>query len=315
MTTENKPKVDRFYVERKDFDVFNSLKEKGSPFFGAHNKEIFLAAMMIGYREGCRIELKTREGYFHEKDLTRDDAALIRSIAIAEEDGLNVLLDKQKVYSIAEQFAAGGVSLLKVKVSSGEYGSYAKKLESELLRAYEKIQKDIAEVSKEKEQITIEAIPIADLISKGESATLEFKSSMVWDSKKKLPNKDLKIAVAKELAAFMNTRGGILLIGVEDNKTVTGIQKDLDILHDSTDDFELTLTSLVNTYIGKMNRSFIDLQFEIINDTQVAVVRVKKSTHPIYVRYEGKEEFYIRPGNSCQPLEISEASLFIKENW
>jgi Skp family chaperone for outer membrane proteins len=314
MSEEKKPKVDRFYVERKDFDMFNSLKEKGSPFVGARNKEIFLAAMVVGYHERCSIELKTREGYFHEEDLTREEAALIRAIAVAEEEGLSVLLDKQRVYSIAEQFASGGISLLKANVTSGEYGSYAKKLESELLRAYEKIQKTAPKNAKI--QDTTEPLALIDLINKGESETLEFKSSMVWDSRKNQPNRELKIVVAKELAAFMNTNGGILLIGVEDDKTITGVDKDLAILHNSADDFELTLTNLVNTYLGKMNKTYVDLKFDAVNDKQIAVVRVKKSQHPVYVKVEGrKEEFCIRPGNSCQTLEVSEASQYIKENW
>lgn len=113
MTEEKKPKIDRFYVDRKDFSDFNRLKESDTPFAGAHSKEVFLAAMVVGYHEGCRIEIKNKEGYFHEKDLSKEDAALIRAIAVAEEGGLNVLLDKQKIYSIAEQYATGGISLLK----------------------------------------------------------------------------------------------------------------------------------------------------------------------------------------------------------
>lgn len=314
MSEEKKPKIDRFYVEKKDFETFNSLKEKGSPFAGAHSKDIFMAAMVTGYNEKCSIELKSKEGYFHEKDLTREDAALIRAIAVTEEGELNVLLDKQKVYSIAEQFAKGGISLLKAKVSSGEYGSYAKKLASELLRAYEKTQKtkpENSEIQSETEQLSL-----IDLISKGESGSLEFKSSMVWDNREKRPNREMKITVAKELAAFMNTDGGILLIGVEDDKTITGIEKDLAILHNSINDFELTLTNLVNTYLTKMDRAYVDLKFDRLNDKQIAIIRVKKSPHAVYVRVEGrKEEFCIRPGNSCQTLEVSEASLYTKEHW
>jgi len=314
MIEEKKPKIDRFYVDKKDFSDFNRLKENDTPFAGAHSKEVFLAAMVVGYHEGCRIEIKNREGYFHEKDLSKEDAALIRAIAVAEEGGLNVLLNKQKVYSIAEQYATGGISLLKAKVLSGEYGSYAKKLESELLRTHGKIPKD--EPEKAKVQGEHEAVSPIDLISRGESETVEFKSTMQWDTRKNQSNRELKMAIAKEVAAFMNSNGGTLLIGVEDDKTISGLDRDLAVLHNSMDEFELTFTNLVNAYLQKLNRAYVNLKFEKVNDKQIAVVRVKKSSHPVYVRCEGKkEEFCIRAGNSSQTLEVSEASLYIKEHW
>ena len=314
MTDEKKPKIDRFYVDKKDVNDFNRVKEKDTPFAGAHNKEIFLAAMVIGYHEGCRIEIKNREGYFHEKDLTRGDAALIRAIAVAEEGGLNVLLDKQKIYSIAEQYATGGISLLKARILSGEYGSYAKKLESELLRAYEKIRESAPKKPLAPDEL--ESVSLIDLIKNGESEVLEFKSSMLWDARKQQPSKELKTVIARTVASFMNFNGGILLIGVDDDKKIVGLDGDLSQLHESLDEFELTLTNLINTYLGKVNRVYVDLKFDKIDDKQIAVVRVKKSPHPVYVRSEGKkEEFCIRSGNSCQPLEVSEVNLYIKDHW
>lgn len=313
MTEEKKPKIDRFNVDKKDFSDFNRLKENDTPFAGAHNKEVFLAAMVVGYHEGCRIEIKNKLGYFLEKDLSKEDAALIRAIAVAEEGGLNVLLDKQKIYSVAEQYATGGISLLKAKVLSGEYGSYAKKLESELLKTYEKIPKDEPEKIEEQAQQEVSA---KDLINRGESETVEFKSTMQWDTRKNQSSRELKIAIAKEVAAFMNTKGGTLLIGVDDNKTISGLDRDLAVLHDSTNEFELTFTNIVGAHLQKLNRVYVDLEFKKVGDKNIAVVRVKKSPHPVYVRCEGKkEEFCIRAGNSSQTLEVSEASLYIKEHW
>ncbi len=313
MTEEKKPKIDRLYVDKKDFDDFNRLKEKDTPFAGVHNHELFIAAMVLGYSEGCRIELKNRKEFFFEKDLTKEENALIRALAVGAEGNLNILLDKQKIYTVAEQYATGGISLLKAKIFSGDYGSYAKKLESDLLRAFEKTQKP---EPKGKSETQPEDIPVADLVCRDESDSLEFKSSMVWDVKQKRPSKELKIAIAKEIAGFMNTNGGVLLIGVDDDKTISGIEKDLAVLHNSQNEFELTFTNLIRDNLGKVNRNYVDLKVEKIAEKKVAVVRVKKSPHPVYVRAEGrKEEFCTRAGNSCQTLEVSEASLYIKEHW
>ncbi|MCK5915753.1 MAG: ATP-binding protein, partial [Deltaproteobacteria bacterium] len=55
---------------------------------------------------------------------------------------------------------------------------------------------------------------ITAIIARGESSHLEFKSSFRWDLKQNAVNKGLEHAVLKTLAAFMNTEGGSLLIGI-----------------------------------------------------------------------------------------------------
>lgn len=311
MTAEKK--VDRFFVEKKDFDEFNKLKEKESPFAGSHNKDIFLAAMVVGYHEGSRIEIKNREGYFHEKDLNPQERALISAIAVSEEGSLNVLLDKQKVYSIAEQFANGGIALLKAKVFSGEYGSYAKKLESDLLRTYEKVLEKQPKKPLEAEEV--EKLPVADLIRNGETGTVEFKSSLIWDYKMKKSNKVMSMIVARTVSCFMNSDGGIMLIGVDNDQKILGLENDLAQLDGSLNNFELHFTNMINTYLGKIHRPYVSVRFEKIDDKDIAIIHVKKSPRPVYLKYEGKPEFFIRSGNSCQPLDVSEANLYIKDHW
>ncbi len=58
---------------------------------------------------------------------------------------------------------------------------------------------------------------IAELITQGENSAVEFKSAQVRAE-----------SIAKELVAFSNTQGGVLLIGVEDNGEVSGIDSDVD---------------------------------------------------------------------------------------
>jgi len=55
-------------------------------------------------------------------------------------------------------------------------------------------------------------VKIAELIAQGENNAVEFKSAQVRAE-----------SIAKEMVAFSNTQGGVLLIGVEDNGDVTGM--------------------------------------------------------------------------------------------
>jgi hypothetical protein len=306
-------KVDRIYVGRKDLKDFRDLvKEKHSPFADSQNKDIFLAAMIVGYHESGRIPLGSKEGFFREEYLSDEERALIRAVAVSTEGDLNVLLDEQKVYSIAEEYATGGIALLKAKVFSGEYGSYAKKLESELLRTFRKTAEKAPKRQTFEELVELS---VSELIKNGETDSVEFKSSFIWDYKRKQPNKLISRIIARTVSCFMNSNGGIILVGVSNDKKILGLDKDLAQLNNSLDNLELHFTNIINKYLGKISRPQVSVKFETINKKTAAVIQVRKSPRPVYLQYEGKTEFFIRSGNSCQPLDISEAHLYIKDHW
>ena len=307
-------KPDRLSVDRKDLEDFNRLKATDSPFAGSQNKDVFIAAMVIGYYEGSRVKIKRKEGYVRESYLNPEDLALINALAVSEEGNLNVLLDAQKVFSIAEEYATGGIRLLKARVFGEEYGSYTKKLESELLRAYEKIAETQPEEPQGLEEL--ESLSILELIKSGETDKVEFKSSLIWDYKLKRKNKLIGETIAKTISCFMNSKGGILLIGLDDEGNVLGLENDLAQLKKANlDEFELHLTNVINSYLGKINRAFVNIKSETANDKVVAAVLVDKSPRPVFVKHKGKKEFYIRAGNSCQPLDIQDANLYIQDQW
>ncbi|TRZ49256.1 MAG: hypothetical protein D4S01_08990, partial [Dehalococcoidia bacterium] len=241
-------KIDRLYVDRKDVDQFNRLKEKDSPFAGCQSKTVFFAAMILGYKNGTKIELDKRKEYVREEYLTDEDLTIIKSIAIAETGNLKILLDKKKVFAIAEEYATGGISLLFQNVFGEEYGSYTKKLESKLLHEYNALKKKLP-----KKPIIpddLDGIAIEELIEKGENEVIEFKSSFIWDYKQERPSKEMKKEVVVSISSFMNSNGGFLLIGVRDDKEVLGINDDLSQCHKSKDELERSLTSAINTYLG-----------------------------------------------------------------
>jgi hypothetical protein len=123
--------------QRPDFDIL--LKD--SIFKEKENKHVFLLAMLIGFKNGIKIKLTDRDskGFFRTEYLSDREKALIKAIAIADQKSLLILKDKKKVYSIVEEYAAGGIKILKDKVTSGEYGSFIKKFEAELLNMFKKI--------------------------------------------------------------------------------------------------------------------------------------------------------------------------------
>jgi len=309
--TEQK-KVDRIYVDKKDISSYDILRQKPSPFANGQNKDIFLAALVVGYHEGVKLPLKSKEGYFRTEYLKSEEKALIKSIAVATTGDLNVLLDEQRIYGIAEEYATGGISLLRDRVQNDSYGSYAKKLENELLQIFSRVTENPPNKTETVE--VIETISIDDLVKTGETDQIEFKSSLSWDNKTQKPNKDLKLTIAKTVSSFMNSNGGVLLIGVDDDGGILGLENDFK-LYKNRDEFERTFTNLINTHLGVPNITYLKIRFFTIENKEIAAIYVRKSPHEVYVTCDGKEVFCIRSGNACQQLQLSEANLYIREHW
>lgn len=139
----NNKTPDRINVRKNDIENFKILlREKDSPFFKKDNKDAFIMAMIFGYFNNNTIPLDKKEGFIRIEYLSLEEKSLIKAIAIEKANDLKILLDKQKVYSIAEEFAAGGIEILKDAIFGKKFGSFIKKLEADLVETYEKLNID-----------------------------------------------------------------------------------------------------------------------------------------------------------------------------
>ena len=87
--------------------------------------------------------------------------------------------------------------------------------------------------------------PIAVVAARGESATLEFKSSARVNLRTGKRDDVIETVAAKTVAAFLNSRGGTLLLGVDDAGRLIGLGPDYTTLrHEDADRYELFLRDL-----------------------------------------------------------------------
>jgi len=158
---------------------------------------------------------------------------------------------------------------------------------------------------------------VEDLIAGGENARVEFKETFLYDVYQDQPNKDLKAAVAKEVAAFANSGGGVVIIGVEDNNfEPVGIGRDLNLMQGGRDSFELQLNREISNRLGKMMATaYTHVTFEEVDGNTVCVVWVDDSPDPVYFEEDNGEKFYARSGSSSEPLGIQDANQYIQQNW
>jgi hypothetical protein len=155
---------------------------------------------------------------------------------------------------------------------------------------------------------------IAALIAKGESSTLEFKSSARWDMKQNKADKLIEGIVVKTVAALLNSEGGALLLGVDDDRNVIGLAHDYKLFgkKDSRDAYENFLTTLLLNNFGKDTSALIAISIHELDGKDVARVAVKASPKPVY---DKDGHLYIRAGNSTRPLNPKETVDYCKLRW
>jgi len=125
--------------DKKDFDLLK--EDKSSFFYGREHKEVFLMAMVYGFLNNNYKPLRERHkgGHCRVETLNETDITLIKAIAVKKTGSLDVLLNLKEVYSIAEQYATGGISYLKDAVFSKQHGDYTKRFEELLVELHKKI--------------------------------------------------------------------------------------------------------------------------------------------------------------------------------
>lgn len=169
---------------------------------------------------------------------------------------------------------------------------------------------------------TVAPVSLEEMIAEGESDELEFKSTLRWDLREALVNKKLEEVIMKTAAAFANSDGGTLLIGVDDNGNVLGLEPDYYSLGCADPDkFELHLRNLLNQQFGTgFVTSKVTIKFHAIGDKDVCQIGTAAANEPVILKVKDKngqptEKFYARSGNSSQEIPLSEMSAYIKERF
>ena len=157
---------------------------------------------------------------------------------------------------------------------------------------------------------------ITSIIAQGESGRLEFKSSFRWDFKQNGVNKGLEGAILKTLAAFMNSEGGSLLIGVNDEGQPLGLGKDFETLKTKNrDGFEVALMTAIATKLGTPQCARVTILFHKIENQDICHVLVSKSQKAVFLEAGKETKFFLRAGAGTKELNVKEAAEYISDHW
>ncbi len=157
---------------------------------------------------------------------------------------------------------------------------------------------------------------IRSLIDRGEGTVVEYKSSLRWDYRESRVNRDLTKVAVKTIAAFMNSAGGTLLIGVGDDGVLLGLEPDLSSLSKkSLDGFELALRTALENHLGPEIDAAVHVDFVELDGVHVAVVACESHPSPVYYSQDGRRELWVRSGNSKKSLDPAAAVAYVQQHW
>ena len=157
-----------------------------------------------------------------------------------------------------------------------------------------------------------------ELIGQGESMTLEFKSTLRWNLKEdRKDRKGVTHTALRSIAAFLNTEGGDLLLGVADDGGVVGIERDR---FEDDDKFMLHLTQAVRNGLGDRAGTCIDPNVQVVDGKSVCVVSCRRSPEPVFLAWKGVKaepggDFFVRSGPGTVKLSPEDAREYVRTRF
>ena len=159
---------------------------------------------------------------------------------------------------------------------------------------------------------------IRSLIESGESAVLEFKSTARLNLHTEMQDPRIMWSVVKTIAAFMNTNGGTLLVGVNDRGRSVGIEKDYQFVKGGDrDGWELSLTTAVKNALGPVAATDLAVGYSTLEERTIARIDVRPGAEPVFASRKGEERqiFFARLNNSTEELSGPALLSYQRKHW
>lgn len=161
-------------------------------------------------------------------------------------------------------------------------------------------------------------VAIKAIIEGGESVVVEFKSTARVNLYTRAADTKITWSVLKTIAAFMNTNGGTLLVGVDDHGEAVGIEADYPLVKGrNRDGWERWLTRAVKDALGSVAATDMSLHFCTLDGRVIARVDVRPSAAPIFVSGKGNQQpiFFARLNNATEELLGPELLAYRQKHW
>lgn len=167
----------------------------------------------------------------------------------------------------------------------------------------------------EAQSLRRESQRILRLIKRGEDQVFEMKDAGYWHryGNRKDPKKVENIL--ETVVGFLNSKGGELLIGVDDKTNeILGLNDDYkaaDPQKQNRDGYQLALENKFKNSLRGHCLPLYDIAFPRVEGIELCLISVKSSEVPVF--YQGK--FFVRKGNRTPCLSTEETVEYIKAHF
>lgn len=278
--------------------VLDPVGTKGG--FGLAPEEIEALSRIIAElneRFGLNLGPEHRVTLAHMMEKLDDDAALEAAARVNTRENVRLTFD-HKVENVIQEIVETNFDLYKRITDDAAFGDALKNfLFDQYVRGHRNAE---------------------ELIKRGESKSLEFKSTLRWSLKEdRRDDKGVTHAALKTIAAFLNTEGGDLLIGVADDGSIVGIERDQ---LETDDKFMRHLAQVVRNGMGDRAGTCIDPKTQIVQGKTVCVVSCQRSPEPVFLKWKGIEttsegDLFVRSGPGTVKLSPESAKEFIRTRF
>ena len=165
-----------------------------------------------------------------------------------------------------------------------------------------------SQIEDEAKQVAETTLDLSRVIAAGEGDRIEFKSTLRHNLHTGKVDKKIENACLKTIAAFLNTAGGVLLIGVDDEGNALGLEADGFPNHDR---ILLHLSNLVHTVLGGACAPYYQASIQAHSGKDVLAIDCLPSPDPVYFRRDKEEIFFVRSGPSTKNLSPSEVVAWV----
>ena len=154
---------------------------------------------------------------------------------------------------------------------------------------------------------------IKALIRSGESKVLEFKQTFALDIKTSTKESYISDASLKTIAAFLNTDGGDLLVGVDDTGKIIGVDGEISKLFGgSRDKYLLHFKNLFRDQIGEHLYPLVNFKIEIVDNKMIMHVECGRSEKEVFVK---DKDFYVRTNPATDKLDGPKQIQYIRKRF
>jgi hypothetical protein len=166
---------------------------------------------------------------------------------------------------------------------------------------------------------------IDSVIAGGESVLVEFKPAIWYNHGRAMnepgyvPSKDPSVSdnIVRTVAGFLNAEGGQLFIGVGDDGSSYGIERDV-LLTGRTDmdGLENELTRLLSDAISnEVVATKVKINFPNFKGKTIVRIEVYRAGAPVFMKTNRhRNKFYVRIGNATNTMSVESAYNYISQH-